>query len=421
MFIAAGILAQSLPDTPVSSTSVLIQDPAGILAVLLVVLAVVFWAAEHAWIGQVFKILPPLVLCYFLPTALRGWGVIPAESACYEWIKQFILPASLLLLTLSLDVKGILQLGPKAGIVFLAGSVGVVVGGPIALLIWRGHLPSDAWRVMSYLAGSWIGGSANGLALARAFKVTDAAISPVIVVDAALANIWLGMLLYLAGRHKPIDRWLRTDTCSITRLERRLEADHRRAARTPSTTDWIKILALAFGGTWLSHAGGEWLVRLPSLAAVEPYLNGFAWKVILATTFGVLLSFTPARGLERAGASTVGGVMIYLLVTCIGAGADFGRLWHGEAGYYLALGVTWMAIHGMVMLGVARLIRAPFFFVAVGSQANIGGAASAPLVAGAFNPVLAPVGVLLAIAGYVLGTYLGMISTILSRAVAGGD
>jgi uncharacterized membrane protein len=419
MMIAPGILAQSPTATAAADAGATIQNPAGILGILLVVLAVVFWAAGHPVIGRVFKIIPPLVLCYFLPTALRGCGVIPAESVFYEWVKQFILPASLLLLTLSLDVKGILRLGPKAGIVFLAGTAGVVIGGPIALLIWQSHLPSDAWRVISYLAGSWIGGSANGVALQRTFGASDAAISPVIVVDAALANIWLGLLLYIAGRHGGLDRWLGGDTSAITRLEHSLKEYHQRVARTPSAADWIKILALAFGGAWVSRVGGQWLLTLGPIAAMGQYLNAFAWTVILATTFGVLLSFTRARELEGAGASTIGTVMIYLLVTCIGAGADFERLLHGEAGYYVALGVTWMAIHGAVMLAVAKLIRAPFFFVAVGSQANIGGAASAPLVAGAFNPVLAPVGVLLAIAGYVLGTYAGMLCTILCRAVAG--
>ncbi|HVP10163.1 MAG TPA: DUF819 family protein [Phycisphaerae bacterium] len=412
------MLAQSPTTGAAPSDGAYVQNPAGILAVLLAVLAVVFWAAGQPRIGRVFKVIPPLVLCYFLPTALRGWGVIPPESPFYEWVKQFILPASLLLLTLSLDVKGIVRLGPKAGIVFLAGTAGVVIGGPITLLIWQGRLPHDAWRVMSYLAGSWIGGSANGMALSRMCQVPDAALGPVIVVDAALANIWFGLLLYIAGRHAGLDRWLGGDASTITRLEARLEEYHRKVARKASADDWIKILALAFGGAWLSHAAGQWLLTLGPIAAMGEYLNAFAWTVILATTFGVLLSFTKARELEGAGASTIGTVMIYLLVTCIGAGADFDRLLHGEAGYYLAAGVTWILIHGAVMLLVAKLIRAPFFFVAVGSQANIGGAASAPLVAGAFNPVLAPVGVLLAIAGYVLGTYAGMLCTILCRAVA---
>jgi uncharacterized membrane protein len=403
-----------------AAPTVIINDPIGVLAVLLATLAAIIWVSQRPRIGRAFGIVPPLALCYFVPTALRACGIIPPACDLYEWIKQFILPASLVLLTLSLDLKAIVRLGPKAGLVLLAGSAGVVIGGPIALLIWRSHLPPDAWRVMSYLAGSWIGGSANGLALSRAFGATDAAISPIIVVDAGLSNLWLGVLLYLAAGHSRIDRWLRADTSAIGALETKLREFEQHVARTPTLADLLAILAVAFGGAWLGHVGGQAILTLPSVAAIEPYLNAFAWKVILATAFGVLLSLTSARKLEGAGASRIASVMIYLLVACIGAGADFGRLLHGEAGYFLALGLTWMLIHVATTLLIARLIHAPFFFVAVGSQANIGGAASAPLVAGAFNPVLAPVGALLAIVGYVLGTYAGFLCTMMCRAIGAG-
>lgn len=403
-----------------SATGPWLQDPIGVLAAMLAVLAVILWAASHPRLGRVFKIIPPLVLCYFVPTALAEAGVIPSSCDLYEWVKESLLPASLVLLTLSLDVRGILRLGPKAGLMFLAGTLGVMIGGPVALFVWHRFLPHDAWRASSYLAGSWIGGSANGLALTRSFGVDDAALGPVIVVDVALANIWLGLLLYLAARKNGMDRWLRVEAASLRKLESAMAGARHIDSRAPSIADWLGILAVAFGGAWLGHVGGQKIVSLAFLAPVQQYLGQFAWKVILATTFGVLLSFTPVRSLEGAGATKIGTLLIYLLVACIGARADFGKLIHGEAGYYLAAGVTWMLVHAVVIFGTARLIRSPFFFVAVGSQANIGGVASAPLVAAAFNPALAPVGVLLAIAGYVLGTYAGLLCAIICRAVTGG-
>ena len=400
----------------------LVQSPEGTLAVLLVTLAAILWCSSHPALARVFNIIPALVLCYFVPTVLSMTHVIPAKSALYEWVNQFVLPASLLLLTLSLDVKGILRLGPKAGILMLTGTAGVMLGGPIALLIWHAKLPADCWKAMSYLAGSWIGGSANGFALQKAFGAGKDAIAPLIVVDAALANIWMGMLLYLAGRHAKVDRWLRADRSAIAAVEVQMQQSKDRTPRMPSIPDLMQILAFGLGLAWLSHAAGQRIVGIPMFAALEArgIMSAFGWTVIFATTAGVLVSFTPARSLEGAGASKIGTLMIYLLVGCIGAGADFRPLLHGEARYYLALGATWMLIHGAALLVVARLIRAPLFFAAVASQANIGGAASAPIVAGAFNPVLAPVGVLLAILGYVLGTYGGMISTYISRWIAGG-
>ena len=393
----------------------LITDPAGLLAVLLSILAIIFWAQSHRVGGRLFKIVPSVVFCYFVPTALSGFGVIPNESPMYEWVKQFILPASLVLLTLSLDVPAIIRLGPKALIVMLAGTLGIMLGGPIALAIWQHWLPDDAWRRMSYLAGSWIGGGANAVALQKTFGVSDAAISPIIVVDVAVANMWTGVLLYWAGRSDRVDRWLKADASAIRILEGEIQEFQDSVTRPASLRDLLYVVAIGFGFAYLGHAAGKWIMGLEFFARLGDYLNAFAWKVIIATTAGVTLSFTRMRTLEGAGASKIGSLMLYLLIACIGAGADFHRL--TESGAFLGLGLTWILIHIGCVLLVGKLIRAPFFFIAVGSQANIGGAASAPIVAGAFNPLLAPVGVLLAILGYVLGTYGGLVCVNLCRLI----
>ncbi len=397
-------------------TEPLITSSAGLLAILLAVLAIIFAADRHPKIGRLFKIIPALVFCYFVPTLLSTYKVIPDEAELYKWVKGFVLPASLVLLTLSLDVRGILALGPKAIIMLLAGTAGVVIGGPLALWLWQGVLPEDAWQVMAYLAGSWIGGGANAVALQQNFGASNAAIAPIIVVDVAVANVWMGLLLYLAGRHERVDRWFGGDASAIVALEKKMEAFHQRVMRIPTMPDVMVILALGFGVAWVSHVLGQ------AIATHQPefmnnFLGAFAWKVILATTAGTILSFTRARNLEGVGASRLGSVMIYLLVATIGAAANFEKL--AEAAEYLWLGATWITFHIIILLVVGKLIRAPFFFIAVGSQANIGGAASAPVVAGAFNPVLAPVGVLLAIAGYVLGTYAGLVCIWVCRWVVG--
>jgi uncharacterized membrane protein len=400
-----------------------IGDPVGVLAVLLAVLALVFWLNTRPVAGRVFKIIPSLVFCYFVPTALSMGRIIPAQSELYVWVKEFLLPASLVALTLSLDVRGILRLGPKAGIMMLAGTAGVMLGGPIALAIWHDRLPPDAWRALSYIAGSWIGGSANGLALQRTFGASDTAVAPLIVVDIAISGTWLGLLLFGAARHRALDRLLRADASALGALGERMERFHAKSVRVPAIGDLLAILAVTFGATWLSQVGAGELLENSFIAGLRErgFLDAFGWKVVLATTIGAALSFTPVRSLEGAGASKIGTLMIYILVACIGAGADLRPLLTSHAGWYLALGVTWIAIHAVILLTVSRLIRAPFFYIAVASQANIGGAASAPIVAGAFNPALAPVGVLLAVAGYVLGTYGGWLSTQMCRLVAGAE
>ncbi len=392
-----------------------VVDPIGHLAVLLGILAIIFLIANDKKFGKIFKIVPALVFCYFVPTAFSAANIIPVKSDLYEFVFHFVLPSSLFLLTLNLDLKGIVRLGPKAGCMLLAGTAGVVIGAPIAVYIWQSQLPESGHLPLAYLAGSWIGGGANAGALQKSFGVQD--VGPIVVIDVLVANVWMAGLLYFAAKPHVIDRWLGGDTTAIKDLEKRLEDYHATTARHPTVGDMLTMLALAFGATWIGHELSLWLIKKPWFADHTDYVGAFAWKVMIVTALGVAASFTKARSLEGAGASKVGSVMIYLLVACIGAGADFAGL--ADAKGYLLIGATWMLIHITVLLVVAKVIRAPFFFVAVGSKANIGGAASAPVVASAFNPVLAPVGALLAIAGYVLGTPAGIAAVRLMSAVLG--
>lgn len=397
----------------------LITDPAGLLAALLTVLAIIFWMAKHPVLGRLFKIVPTLVFCYFVPTALSALGVIPHEAAFYSWVKMYVLLAALLLLTLSLDLPAIVRLGPKPIVMLLTGTAGIVIGGPIALWIWQGYLPEDAWLKMSYLAGSWIGGGANAIALQDSFGVKD--VSAIIVVDVAVASVWMGTLLFFAGRHEAVDRWFGGDTSAITALEEKMHDFQESVARIPSLADLLAVLAVGFGFAWLAHlAGGELFQYIErELPKVSEHFSGKIIMAMIVTAMGIGLSFTRFRSLEGAGASRVGSVAIYLLVACIGAEANFAKMW--DERWFVALGATWIAVHIVLLLVVGKLIRAPFFFVAVGSQANIGGAASAPVVAGAFNPVLAPVGVLLAIVGYAVGTTAGWLCVQMARIVVGGE
>lgn len=398
----------------------MVTSPAGILAILVTTLALIFWAADHPVIGRVFKIIPTLVFCYFVPTALSTFDVIPHTSPLYDFVKSQILPASLILLILALDLPGIIRLGPKAGIMLLAGTAGVVIGAPVALLLFQSQLPPDIWKGLTALSGSWIGGGANFIALGNIAGASDDMIVKMVVPDVLIANIWMTALLFLALRQQAVDRWIGADASAIRDLERRMSDFQSRVARIATLSDLMIMLALAFGGAWVAANLGVVFNRffLQQAPGFTKIIDDTAWKYILVTTFGLMLSFSRARNLEGAGASRLGSVMIYLLVACIGAHADFSAIGREDLVLILAASV-WMLVHISILLTVAWLIKAPIFFVAVGSQANIGGAASAPIVASAFHPALAPVGVLLAVAGYALGTYAGIICMQLLKWAAG--
>jgi uncharacterized membrane protein len=376
-----------------------------VLAVLLGVLALLFGMARHPRLGKLFKFIPLLIFAYFIPTALSNSGVIPTASPLYVFIKKWLLPAALVLLTLSVDVPAIFRLGRQAVALFLTATAGIVVGGPLAYLLLGWMVPIElgdqAWKGLAALAGSWIGGGANFVAIGESVGATSSTISMMVVVDVAVANAWMAILLYFAGRDAAMDARIGANRGAIDEVKRKVETFQAEVARPTDLASLLMIAALAIGSTVIatSLAG-----LLPDIGNI---VRGFTWVVIIATSIGLGLSFTRLRALEGVGASHVGSVFLYLLVASIGAHAEFRKV--VEAPALVAVGALWMLFHAVTILIMRRRLRAPIFFAAVGSQANVGGAASAPIVASAFHPALAPVGVLLAVGGYVLGTYAGLL------------
>ncbi|HJW31457.1 MAG TPA: DUF819 family protein, partial [Saprospiraceae bacterium] len=382
---------------------------------------------------KVYTYIPPLLLCYFIPALLNwplGW-INGSESKLYEVASRYFLPASLVLLCLGIDMKAIIGLGPKALIMFLAGSVGVIIGGPIAVLVSTRVLPGlinaspdDLWKGLSCIAGSWIGGSANQTAMKEIFGVQENLFGTMVVIDVIVANVWMALLLYGASITDRIDRWLKADTTEIESLKKNVAEYRARIEKIPSTYDLIILMAVAFVGVGLSHGLSNLIVPAlekygDSLKAwhLDSIITSFFWIVLIATTFGLLISFTGLRKLEGVGASRWGTVFIYILVATIGMQMNLREVFD-HIGLF-SIGIIWIIIHGVILILVAKWIRAPFFFLAVGSQANIGGAASTPIVASAFSPSLAPVGVLLAVLGYALGTYGGIVCAYAMKAALG--
>jgi uncharacterized membrane protein len=406
-----------------------------VLGILMASLAFVFATSqsERPFWKKFYGVVPALLLCYFIPATWNTLGLISGEtSQLYFVASRYLLPASLVLLTISIDFKGIVNLGPKALIMFVTATVGIVIGGPVALWLTITLFPelipasvNQLWRGLSTVAGSWIGGGANQAAMKEVYEVGDEVFASMVLVDVTVANIWMAFLLAGAARREQLDRWLKADSSAIDALVKQVEDYRASIVRVPSTTDVFLILGVAFGATALAHWGSDLIVPLlePAKATLDAIglnslLSGFFWLIVLATTIGLILSFTRVRALEGAGASRWGSVFIYVLVATIGAKINLGDILDNLG--IFAVGLVWMCIHVVLLVGVAKLIRAPFFFVAVGSQANVGGAASAPVVASAFNPVLAPVGALLAVLGYALGTYGAILCAELMRISVGG-
>jgi uncharacterized membrane protein len=404
----------------------LITNDAIVFGLLVTILGLVFYTRSLGgrW-ATFYTFIPAILLCYLLPSLMNSFGLISSEqSNLWPVARDYFLPACLVLMTLSIDLKAIIGLGPKALIMFFTATVGIIIGGPIAILVVSLFSPETVggeginavWRGFATLAGSWIGGGANQTAMLEVYGYNPERFAAMVAIDVVVANIWMAFLLYGAGNPKPIDKWLKADTSAIDRLQDTMEAYTAENERTSGVIDFMLIAAVAFGAVGLSHLVAELLTGFfGQYAELKGTIlnSGFFWIVVTATTIGMSLSFTRFRSLEGAGASKIGSVFIFLLVAIIGTRMDVFQI--ADAPLLFLVGIIWMLVHVSLLIAVAKLVRAPFFFVAVGSQSNVGAAASAPVVAAAFHPALAPVGVLLAVLGYALGTYGAIICAELMR------
>lgn len=412
-------------------STALISNEGIVLGLLAAILGLIFLTqqSQHKFWQQFYRWVPALLLCYFLPSLLNTFGIVDgAQSGVAKVVKTYFLPACLVLLTLSLDLQAIGKLGWKLVLLFFVGTFGILIGGPIALLAVSAVFPEmlgvdgpDAvWRGMTTIAGSWIGGGANQLAMKETYDVGGAIFSAMVTVDIIVANIWMAVLLYLAANHQRLDAKLGADVSAIAEIKQRVASFEAQHHRIPSLAELMLILAIAFGAAGIGHWVAD--IMSPYIANNYPALKAlsldakFLWVIVIATAIGIALSFTKARQLEGAGASRIGSVMIYFLVASIGLTMDVTAI--VEVPKYFLIGVIWMLVHAGLIVLVARLIKAPTFYMAVGSQANVGGAASAPVVASAFHPSLASVGVLLAVLGYAVGTYVAYLCGLILRAIA---
>ncbi len=413
---------------PVASTA-LISNDIVLFGLIAATLGAVFWTSSRetgAW-KRFYGIVPPLLLCYFIPGIFNSIGLIDGSaSKLYNPVaSRVLLPASLVLLTLTIDLKGVIGLGWKVLAMYFGASLTVMLGAFVSFwlmgLLHPETVAGDTWGGMAALAGSWIGGGANMVAMKEVFGVGETTFGQFVVVDVAVGYVWMAVLIFLANRAPAIDARSGADTRAIEELKQRLASYQKQHERVASLPDLMMIVGIAFGAVGLCHAiagpASAWFAQHVSWARQVSLHEPFVWVVVLSTFIGLGLSFTRARTLDGAGASKIGTLFLYVLIACIGMQMDIGSL--ADKPWVLALGLIWILVHIALLALLARLLRVPFFYFAMGSQSNIGGPASAPVVASVFHPALAPVGALLGALGYATGTVLAYIVGIVLRAMAG--
>ena len=412
----------------------MLANDAAILGVLALVLGLLFYTKELPLFKRFYGIVPVVLLCYVIPSLLVSSNIIdPSESKLYTLASRFLLPAALILMTLSIDLKAIIGLGSKALILFFTATIGIVLGGPIALFIVTLFESSilelqgaqELWKGLATIAGSWIGGGANQATMLEVFEYDRSLYGAMVLVDILVANLWLAILMISTSKKRGIDRWLKADTSAIETLQKNVEHYQSQTARLTTQPDLIALFAIAFGGVGIAHVSAPQIVKLlvnliPSLSDPGHLLTSltseFLWIVVVATLIGIGASFTRLKRYEGIGASKMGSVFIYILVATIGMQMNLlEAINHPEL---FAIGLIWISFHALLLILVAKLIKAPLFFLAVSSQANVGGAASAPIIAAEFHPALASVGILLAVLGYVVGTVGAYLCALLMQTIS---
>jgi uncharacterized membrane protein len=390
-----------------AETGKLISDPLAVLTVLTAVTAVFFWIEQRTkW--RFFAFFPPLLFIYAVPTVLSNTGVLVHESAVYDWMSETMLPFLLVMMLLKVDVVSAVRVMGKGILVMLCGTAGVVLGAPLAYLVVRSKLDPTAWKAFGTLAGSWIGGTGNMAAVSEGIEASGTEFGLAVLGDNAVYIVWLPILLGSKNVAGWFNRFARVDPKRIEMLEQSgTGLDEAREA--PAMRHLLYLLFLGLAATLAASGISQ---RLPEIG---PILTAGTWKILLVSTFGLILSATPARMVP--GSQELAIALVYLFVANMGARADLSGL-KDQAVWFLVGAYVWIALHGLFCVLAARLFHVDIHSTAIASAANIGGAASAPVVAAHHNPRLVPVSILMALLGYAVGTYAAFITAWLCHQLA---
>jgi uncharacterized membrane protein len=386
-----------------------ITNPLFIIAVLISIEALVLVLSRHHRTRRYFDLLPAVFWIYFLPMLAATFGLITAKSPVYGMITTWLLPASLVLLLLPVDMKAILRLGPTALAMFFIGAAGIIAGAVLSFALFKPLIGPEFWSGFGALSASWTGGSANMIAVKEALSVPDAVFAPMVIVDTVVPYLWMGFMIAMVGLQPAFDRWNRSDRAILDHFGEQAVKHLATSGSRRTAAGILLALGVAFAGGGAAHLIAR---QLPQ---IQDVVTTYTWTIMVVTLIGILLSFSPVRKLERSGATRTGYDLLYFVLTAIGAKASVASI--GSALVLIAAGLVIVAVHVVFSLVGARLLRAPLFLVAAASQANIGGVASAPVVAEVYHPGLASVGLLLAILGNIVGTWLGIVCAQLCRMV----
>jgi uncharacterized membrane protein len=398
----------------------LVSSPIGVMTILIMVVAFWFWLERKSqW--KLFNYLPPLIFIYASPVLLSNFGILPFKSEAYDFLRHYGLPIFIVLMLIKVDVVSAARIMGKGVFVMLLGSIGVVVGGVLAYqlgqtLSFGNYFPlaQDSWKAFGTLAGSWIGGTGNMTAAFAGLEGQPAHLTMAAAADQMVYLIWLPLLLGSKSFATKFNRWARVPAGRIEAMEN-AAADFRASEDKPTMTSLLYLGLIAIGFTWISLNLSE--VLPPVVIGGATVITAGTWLILLVTTFALIASVTPARKLPAA--QPIAMAIIYIYVARVGATMDLSVVdWEKMIGF-ISMAYVWITIHGLFILTGAWIFRVDVHTVAIASAANIGGAASAPIVAAHHRETLVPASILMALIGYALGNYLAILTGRIGQLIGG--
>jgi uncharacterized membrane protein len=383
----------------------LIQNGVLYLGVLLFLTAIVAYAEKKWKDSKLFKYIPGIVLIYIFGAVLQTAGVFAdsaSNDAVYTGVKDLLLPAMLILMLLHCDLRKIIKMGPKILLTFFFASLTIIVGFVITYSLLKGFYAEDTWKAFAALSGSWTGGSANMVALQDILDVPENIFGYALIMDTINYSIWVMFMFWLVPHAARFNRWTGAKGVDVPSEIEVAVADEKEKGKI----GFNEMMVLVGGSIFLSAVCWEIGGNLPAIGAV---FNTTTWAVIIASIIGLVLAVTPVAKIP--GSSEISRVMLYVIIALIASHADFSQIF--QAPIYILSGFMILLIHALAMLLVAKLFKLDLFTMGVASLANVGGMASAPVLAGAYHQSLVPVGVLMALLGNLLGTYYGILTAYL--------
>ena len=354
---------------------------------------------------KIFNVVPALVFIYILNMAFCTMGLFNSEacSKAYSVLKNNLLYAMIFVMLLRCDFRKLAKLGGRMVAIFLACSLTLFIGFVVGYPIFKGSLGTDVWGAVAALYASWVGGSANMAAMQAALPVDAGAYSCALALDTVCYSVWIALLLLMVRYSSKWDNATKADTSKLQEIADIAAKEVTKEKKTASTADWVFLIGLSLMVSALSQMVGGYLQNAFVSVGLEMFDKG-TMTTVFVTVLGLVCALTPLGKLPAV--EELSTVYLYAVVSLLASTASVVDLL--TAPMWIVYGLFILVIHVVLMFVFSKIFHWDLCMVSTASLANIGGSASAPIVASAYNPSYAGIGVLMGVLGAAVGNFFGI-------------